>query len=257
MIQNIVLIGSGNLATQLGMALAMNGFNIRQVYSKTLNNASALADKLNAYHTDQLNEIQTKCDLYIIAVSDSALESVITDLPNLQGIVVHTAGSMASNILNRFDQYGTLYPFQTFSKDKEVDFNEIPCLLEGSDATIEAELIVAAKRISKQAIACNSEQRKKIHLAAVFACNFSNHLYKIAFDMLESNNINPDVIKPLISETAQKIHSLSPSESQTGPAIRRDDNIINMHKEILEGLDGSNELKSIYSMLTDRIYNGK
>ncbi|WP_282037434.1 Rossmann-like and DUF2520 domain-containing protein [Saccharicrinis aurantiacus] len=254
MIQNVVLIGSGNLATQLGMGLAMSGFNIRQVYSKSIKNASILADKLNAYHTDQLNEIQKKCDLYIIAVSDSALESVIADLPNLQGIVVHTSGSMASSILNRFDKFGTFYPFQTFSKDKAVDFNQVPCLIEGKDQTIEIELMTAAKKISKQVISCDSEQRKQIHLAAVFACNFSNHLYKIAFDLLESNNINPDVIKPLINETAHKIQSLSPIEAQTGPAMRKDDNIINMQKDML---NYSEELKSIYSLFTDRIYNQK
>ncbi len=250
MIRNIVLIGAGNLATQFGYSLAKKGFNIRQVYSYTIENAETLAEKLNAYYTDNLEEIQLDADLYIVAVKDAVLAETIEKLPKVKGIVTHTAGSHHLDMLLKFDNYGIIYPFQTFSKDKEVDFSTIPILVEANNEQTENDLHDFGHKVSKTVMTCDSDQRKQIHLAAVFACNFSNHMYAIADEILKQHNISFDVIKPLILETASKIDVLSPLESQTGPAIRGDQNIIDNH---LKMLSGQSDLAQIYKTLSNRI----
>ncbi len=250
MIQNIIMIGSGNMATQLGNALAKKGFNIRQVYSYTLENAEKLADQLNAYATNNLADIQTSADLYIIAVKDAVLHQVIEHLPQVKGIVTHTAGSMSMDLLLRFDKHGIIYPFQTFTKEREVDFSVIPILLETSDEEVYNDLKVFAKKISQTVIACDSNQRRQIHLAAVFACNFANHMYAIADGILQKNNISFDVIKPLIKETAEKVQEVAAENAQTGPAIRGDQNVIDKHLKLLSD---DAELSALYRKLTNRI----
>ncbi len=250
MIRNIVLIGSGKLATQLGMGLAKKGFNIRQVYSKTEENAEVLAEQLNAYFTDDLSQIQLDADLYIVAVKDDVLKQVIEGMPKVKGIVVHTAGSMSMDMLIRFNQYGIYYPFQTFSKEREVDFSNIPILIESNTAETQEALEFFGKKLSNTVLKCDSDQRKKIHLAAVFACNFSNHMYAIAHEILNDGEISFDVIKPLIMETALKTQELSPVKAQTGPAVRKDQNVINKHLKLL---DGQKDLTLIYKELTNSI----
>lgn len=250
MIQNIVLIGSGKLATQLGKYLAKKGFNIRQVYSKTFENAELLADQLNAYSTNNLKEVQEGADLYVIAVSDSALLSVIDEMPAVKGIVVHTAGSLSLDMLVKFDKYGIFYPYQTFSKEREVDFGSVPILLEASSEDIYTELAQFCTKISKTVTPSDSNQRQQVHLAAVFACNFSNHMYAIAESILKNNNISFDVIKPLIKETAEKIELLSPVAAQTGPAVRGDENVIEKHLKLLAD---DSELSELYKKLSKRI----
>jgi predicted short-subunit dehydrogenase-like oxidoreductase (DUF2520 family) len=244
------MIGSGNMATQLGNALAKKGFNIRQVYSYTLENAEKLADQLNAYATNNLADIQTSADLYIIAVKDAVLHQVIEHLPQVKGIVTHTAGSMSMDLLLRFDKHGIIYPFQTFTKEREVDFSVIPILLETSEEEVYNDLKVFAKKISQTVIACDSNQRRQIHLAAVFACNFANHMYAIADGILQKNNISFDVIKPLIKETAEKVQEVAAENAQTGPAIRGDQNVIDKHLKLLSD---DAELSALYRKLTNRI----
>jgi predicted short-subunit dehydrogenase-like oxidoreductase (DUF2520 family) len=250
MIQNIVLIGAGKLATQLGSNLVKRGFNIRQVYSRTLSNAELLANKLDAYFTDKLSDIQQDADLYIVSVADSVLKDVALRMPQMNGIVVHTAGSLGLDLLQRFDKHGIFYPFQTFSKDREVDFSTIPILLEGNCKAVTDELNSIAGQLSSTVMLCDSNQRQQIHLAAVFACNFSNHLYAIAEEILLQNNIDFDVIKPLIKETANKLDLLSPKQAQTGPAIRGDANVINKHLKMLEN---NLELHALYQTMSKRI----
>jgi len=254
MIRNIVLIGAGNLATHLGIALVKKGLNIRQVYSKNIENAQVLADKFDAYAVDDLKEIRNGSDLYIIAVSDSVVPQVVAGLPDLEGIVVHTAGSLGVELLNRFKASGILYPFQTFSKDRAVDFGMIPILIESNSPEIEKSLLQLGKAISNTVLTCNSAQRGKIHLAAVFACNFTNHMYAIANKILNDDGIGFEVMLPLIKETANKIEILSPKQAQTGPAVREDFNVINKHLSLLAD-DG--ELQYLYKILTERIIKTK
>lgn len=249
MIRNIVMIGSGNVATQLGLTLVKKGFNIRQVYSYTLANADVLAQRLNAYSTCEFSEVQTSADLYIVAVSDSVLLDVIEQLPKVKGTVVHTAGSMSMDLLIKFDRHGVFYPFQTFTKERDVDFNGVPILLEANNQEVYAELQYFAKQISPIVTGSDSAQRQQIHLAAVFACNFTNHMYAIAHEILKKNNISFDVLKPLIMETALKTETLIPLKAQTGPAVRGDKNVISKHLALLD----DDELNVLYSKLSRRI----
>lgn len=250
MIRNIVIIGSGNLATQLGLALVKKGLNIRQVYSRDIANAEVLAHRLNAYSTSEFTEVQTTADLYIVAVTDAALPSVLERLPQVKGIVVHTAGSMGMDLLTKFTQHGIFYPFQSFTKERDVDFSRLPILLEGSSKEVYADLQQFAKQISSTIIPCDSEQRQQIHLAAVFASNFTNHMYAIAHNILKEHNISFDVLRPLIMETAMKTEALSPVKAQAGPAVRGDKNVIDKH---LAMLDKNEELVALYSKLSERI----
>ncbi len=250
MIKNIVLIGAGNLATQIGINMVKKGLNIRQVYSYNIENAEILANSLNAYATNNLEEIQKGADLYIIAVKDDVLLSVIEQLPTQEGIVVHTAGSLSMDMLIKFNKYGIIYPFQTFSKDREVDFNNIPILIEANDEQVKQTLEQFSGVISKTVISCDSEQRRKIHLAAVFACNFTNHMYSIANQLLQESNISFEVMKPLILETAHKMEDLTPRDAQTGPAVRGDKNIMSKH---LKMLDNNRELADLYKLVSSEI----
>lgn len=250
MIRNVVVIGSGNVATQLGLTLVKKGFNIRQVYSQNLAHAEVLAQQLNAYSTCDFSEVQTNADLYIIAVSDAVLLSVIEQMPKVNGTVVHTAGSMSMDMLIKFNRYGVFYPFQTFTKEREVDFGVVPILLEANNQEVYFDLQYLAKQISSIVMGSDSVQRQQIHLAAVFACNFTNHMYAIAYEILKKNNINFDVLKPLIIETALKTETHFPLKAQTGPAVRGDKNVINKHLALL---DDDDELKVLYSKLSDRI----
>ncbi len=250
MINNVVLIGAGNVATHLGNALCKKGINIRQVYSYTTENAELLADKLDAYAIDDLAQIQDGADLYIIAVKDAHLKNVIENMPVVKGIVVHTAGSMSMDRLIRFNKYGIFYPFQTFSKDIDIDFTNIPFLIEASDKDVEVDLKKLASMVSETVLVCDSEQRKTIHLAAVFACNFTNHLYSIADSLLSHSEISFDVIKPLLKETANKVMHSKPKLVQTGPAVRGDYNIIETHEKMLKS---DYELQKLYQIFTKRI----
>ncbi len=256
MIKTINIIGSGNLATQLALTLHKHNFTIKQIYSRNKINAEILAEKINAKATDSLTKLYPNVDLIIISVTDNALQDVINKMPNTNAIVVHTSGSVNMNILNRFENYGVFYPFQTFSKQHNVDFNSIPILLETKNPNVNTELLKLSKTISNNVTNCNSEQRGAIHLAAVFACNFTNYMYSVAHDLLTSKNIDFNILKPLIKETTSKIltnNSNHPKEIQTGPAVREDYKIINKHINSLE----DNNYKNIYKLLTEGIIKMK
>lgn len=198
--------------------------------------------------TNDISTIQ-EADLYIISVTDSSISEVSENLPFNNKLVVHTSGTTSMDILDNKNRKGVFYPLQTFTKGKEVDFKEIPICLEAQDHEDYILLEKVAKSISKKAIKISSEQRKAIHVSAVFVCNFVNHLYQIGNEICLQNNIPFEILHPLIEETADKIKSLSPIEAQTGPAKRNDTETINTHLNFL-----SNESqKEIYKLLTKSI----
>lgn len=247
----IVIIGAGNVATQLGLALKKSKHSIVQVYSKRKSSASKLAHSLNCDFTNSPEKIDTTADIYIIAVNDDSIIEVAKLLRLKDKIVVHTSGSVEMNILKPMSKnIGVFYPLQTFSKNKTVDFNVIPVCLEANNNATFKILQILAKSISSNVQKINSEQRKTIHLAAVFACNFSNHLYTIASSILGSANISFDVLKPLIEETAKKIKNTTPVEAQTGPAVRNDIKTINNH---LKMLSGNKEYHQLYKLISKSI----
>jgi Uncharacterized conserved protein len=248
---DIIFIGAGNLATRLAKEIHRLKINIRQIYSRTKENAKLLADSIGCQYTDNISEIIPGADCYIFSVKDSALQELISNMPPNNGLWLHTSGSISMSIFKGYtERYGVFYPLQTFSKSREVNFDNIPIILE-SNTDKDAETIEQlAKIISKDVRFLSSEQRKQVHIAAVFACNFTNHLYHLASNLLKEKGISPDIILPLIDETAAKTHCMTPGEAQTGPAIRYDENVINKHLDAIEDPD----VATIYRLLSHSIH---
>jgi predicted short-subunit dehydrogenase-like oxidoreductase (DUF2520 family) len=253
MIQNIVLIGAGNLATQLAQVLIEKGLSIKQVYSRTIESAKALAEKVKASYTNDLANLFPDADLYIITVNDSAIQEVLESLKlNEDRLIVHTAGSIPMNILEGFTgNYGVFYPLQTFSKSRKVNFSEIPICIEANHPSNLMKLEEMGKKLSNSVNQINSDERKTLHLAAVFTNNFVNHFYSIGAEILQEKKLNFDLLKPLIHETAEKVQTLRPVEAQTGPAKRNDQSVINAQLKMLQDRP---ELQKIYSFVTDSIF---
>ncbi len=247
---NIVLLGSGNVATHLGLAFSDAGHSILQVWSRDIGNATLLADRIGARAIDQLDELTNEADMYIISVLDDAIPSLVGQLKHLSATIVHTSGSTNMQVLAGFPNYGVLYPLQTFSKLAAIDLSKTPFLLEASNAEALSKLKILASSVSTDIQYCTSEQRIKLHIAAVFSCNFSNYLYTIAQELLSDNNLDFSLIRPLILQTAEKVMDNLPSEVQTGPAVRRDQLTLDRHREQL--VDHPEWLR-IYNLLSEDI----
>lgn len=229
----IALIGRGRVATHMGKALLKTGHKVVSVNSRTL------------------AELPQDADVYIIAVKDSALQEVISKVTKgREGqLFLHTAGSMPLSVFEGYsDNAGVLYPMQTFSMDREVDFREIPLFIEGADPRIRA----VAESLSAHVYELSTADRKYLHLAAVFACNFANHCYTLAADVLQKKGLPFDVMLPLVDETARKVHELHPTEAQTGPAVRGDQNVMQAQAALLDG-----KAKEIYELLSQSIQEHK
>lgn len=251
---NIVFIGAGNLATSLAKEMFRRKLHISQVYSRTEESASLLANQLNCPWTTSTDEINPDADWYIFSVKDDVLAELISRLKPNKGLWLHTAGSMPATVFEGFaKRYGVIYPLQTFSKQRSVDFSDIPFILEANNAADLALLKSTSELLTRNVRILNSEERKQIHLAAVFACNFANHMWSLAWKLLEEKQISPEILIPLIAETAGKIQDLSPAQAQTGPAVRYDRNVIDKHIDMLEQED----MKTIYRLLSQSIYKTK
>ncbi|WKL49186.1 DUF2520 domain-containing protein [Flavobacterium pectinovorum] len=245
----ITLIGSGNVAQHLIKAFAKSELvEIAQVFSRKKETLASLIefDKI----VDDFQDLK-EADLYIIAVTDNAISEVSAQLPFNNQLVVHTSGTASIDTLDAKNRKGVFYPLQTFSKNKDVDFSVIPICLEAENTFDFRVLDTVAKSISKAVFPINSEQRKALHVAAVFVNNFTNHLYQIGQEICEENKVPFEILKPLIQETADKINTLNPTEAQTGPAKRNDSTTIEAH---LEYLTNENQ-KNIYKILTQSIQN--
>jgi len=249
----IVMLGAGNVATHLSKSLQQNGFSIAQVFSRSTDAAKQLSDQLKVGFTSSYDEIYKGADIYIYALKDSALESIISEINQPDAVHVHTAGSVSINVFGaKAKKYGVIYPLQTFSKTKELNFREIPLFIEGNDMSTTRFLVEIAHQLSDHCYILDSVQRKKIHLSAVFACNFTNLMYSMANELIEDANLPFDILKPLITETADKVMHLSPDLAQTGPAVRYDTNIISEHIKMLHDRP---ELLKVYKDLSDLIYH--
>lgn len=247
----IVFIGAGNLATNLAVALTEKGFYIYQIYSRTIESAKMLADKIGSNFTNIINDIDNDADLYIFSVKDSVLEDLIAQIAPNKGIWIHTAGSISVDIFKKYNsRHGVVYPFQTFSKNRKVELKDVPFFIEADSDNTYRFLNNIFSTISDKVLELSSEKRKYIHLTGVFACNFVNHMYHISSDILKAEGIPFDVLLPLINETASKIHSLSPEAAQTGPAIRFDKNIMDKHLALMTNRNHQN----IYKLISQNIY---
>jgi predicted short-subunit dehydrogenase-like oxidoreductase (DUF2520 family) len=249
---NFCFIGAGNLATQLSKALWHKGFNISQVYSRTEKSAKELADIFSVKYVTSVNEIDKNAEIYFVAINDTAVEEVLSKINFNNKLVVHCSGSLPLSALEKYSKnIGVFYPLQTFSKSRDVDFNEIPVFIESNSLQNQEKLLHIANSISKSVSVINSEKRKMLHISAVFACNFVNHFYTIAVEILKSKEISFEVLKPLIIETAKKVQEMDPEKAQTGPAVRFDENIINAH---LTELNSFSDYQQLYALVTKSIF---
>ena len=247
--KNVVIIGAGNVATHLSIAIRNADYNIIQVYSRQIDNAVLLASLLGVEATDNLEEIDRSADIYLIAVSDSAIEKVVAQLPGLKGVVAHTSGSMDMDLLEKFDNYGVFYPFQTFTKEKQLRVSEVPLLLEAATERLKRSSELAGD-ISNKVQLSNARMRKALHISAVFACNFVNHMYALAGELLEKEGLSFTLLEPLIRETTQKALTMSARDAQTGPARRKDRVVMNRH---IETLNDKSFHREIYTLVSESI----
>jgi predicted short-subunit dehydrogenase-like oxidoreductase (DUF2520 family) len=254
--EKIVLVGAGNMATQLALALSNKGCEILQVYSRTIDSARLLAGRIGecTLYTNSIAEIVTDADLYIFSLSDSALPDVINQMQPNGALWVHTAGSMPMDVFaDKCARYGVLYPMQTVNKDRVVDWSDVPIFVEASNEDDTQYLVQLSQRLSNNVSRSNSQQRQSLHLAAVFACNFSNHMYAIAERLLNEQGLDFDVMKYLIRETEHKAESISPIDGQTGPAVRNDINVMDKHLALL----GDSPEGELYRLISKNIMQYK
>ena len=242
------------MATQLGLALKKAKHPILQVFSKRKASAAKLAKTLGCTSSITPSQLNQDADVYIIAVNDDSINAVVKKLRLNNKTIVHTSGSVGMDALKKASKNsGVFYPIQTFSTDRKANFNTIPICIEASNPATLKTLKTIAKSISKNVQEVNSKQREAIHLAAVFACNFSNQLYSIAEEILKDNQLSLDLIKPLILETAEKIKTHSPTSMQTGPAIRGDKKTMGKQLSRLS----NKEQKKLYALMSKSIANSK
>lgn len=252
--QKVAFIGSGNLAWHLAPALDNVGYPVREVYSHNPKHAAALIGRLYEAHVNiSLDFSASSSKIFIISVSDDALEDVVQKLilPD-DAIVVHTSGSQPLSILDDAgsQNMGVFYPLQTFSKTKKVDFKTTPIFVESESSDVEKVLTKMAKALSGKVKRISSEERKALHVAAVFASNFTNHMLTLAKKVADENDLDFDLLKPLIAETLNKSLEIGPEKAQTGPAVRGDFEVLERHMEFLKE---NAELAEIYKIISQHI----
>jgi len=228
-----VLIGNGNVASHLGLALEQADHRVVRLGGR-----------------NRTVPIPRDADLYVIAVTDSAIASVAAEIGDVPGLVVHTAGSVPMSVLPQHRK-GVLYPLQTFTKGRPVDMRSVPLFVESEGG--EELLLHVASQLSDTVIPMDSERRRYLHLAAVFCNNFTNHMYRITEELLSQHDIPFEVMLPIIDETARKVHSLTPAQAQTGPAVRWNQSVMEAQQNLLERED----LRQLYQIISKSIHHDK
>ena len=244
------MIGSGNVATSLAHGLAAR-CEVAQVYSRTLAHAQALADAVGCPATSDLGDLVRDADVYIVAVKDDAIAEVLAAVPDNGALWVHTSGSKPVSLFEGFrTRYGVLWPMQSFSREVVTSLDEVHFFAEASDEAALLDVMSLGRLLSHHVVAADSQQRRWLHVASVFSCNFANHLWTLADELLEAQGLPFDALKPLIRTTVEKLDRLTPAQSQTGPAVRHDEQVIESHMAMLDG-----DKKDIYRLLTQSIMN--
>lgn len=245
------MVGAGNVASHIAPALSFSGAGeVVQVYSRRLESASALAGMIpGASATDSLADIDADADIYLLSVADDAIAPIVEALPKTNALVLHTSGSVGMEVLApASERHGVFYPLQTFSKGVKLDVAKVPLFIEGSTVEVEDEIRSFASRLFETVYNADSMTRKKMHISAVFACNFTNYLWTVASELLAKDNLPFDVLRPLLEETLRKAMVNSPAKSQTGPAVRGDRRIVDAHLAMLDGRE-----KEVYGLLSECI----
>lgn len=253
MIKTCVVIGSGNVATHLAVALAPH-LEIRQVFSRDISHARQLAQRISpkCAAIDDVADVWHDADLYIMSVTDDSIRPLLQSIRDCDsGIWVHTSGSVDIDVFEGLRKhYGVFYPLQTFSKNKPVDMRKVPMFIESVDETVAEELTTLASEISDKVSMLSSEGRRRLHIAAVFACNFVNYMWTVADRQLHLCGTDIHALDPLLRETMEKIATLPPIEAQTGPARRGDTHVMERHIGMLEADDAQ-----LYELISRQIYN--
>lgn len=251
--KSVVIIGSGNVAEAFARALPECGFEVRQIFARNAERGAVVATLANCNHTSNPEQI-TSADLYITAVSDSAITPLLESLPLPEdAVVAHTAGSQPLDAIpSRFEHRAVIYPLQTFTAGRRVDFGEVPLFVEAADKGLLSEIKSFASQLSRTVIEADSHMRSQAHLAGVFVCNFVNHLYSMGEGLVQSAGVPFTILLPLIVETARKaVESGNPSAMQTGPAKRNDRTTLERH---LRMLADEPQLQEIYEKLSQSIW---
>lgn len=249
----LVFVGAGRLATQFAKALHRQGHVIKAVYSRTASSAELLAAQVDASPTTSIDALPLHADAFILAVKDAVLPALIAQLAEerRQCPMFHTAGSVPMSVFGSLPYHGVIYPMQTFSKERDVDFTHLPIFIEGNvDYTLHLAQRLALS-VSDRVVSADSNERRYLHLAAVFACNFSNHCYALAAEILARHGMAFDVMLPLIEETAHKVQTMHPRDAQTGPAVRFDENVIQAQRQLLADQP---HLQELYMQLSESIH---
>lgn len=250
----IVVIGTGNVANVLGNKFRNAGHEILQVFGRNKISAIELTNELNAGYCNDWKDINKNAELYLIAISDNGIADVVEKLNGVNGMIVHTAGSVTKEILNRSGStYGVLYPLQTLRKEK-LDYEQLPLLIDANNSDTIKRLEQFARTISTDVHIANDDERLKLHTAAVIASNFTNCLYDLVFDFCQKESISFDLLLPIIRETATRLNIYSPENVQTGPAIRGDLATIDKHLALLSDYPS---LKEVYILMTKIIQHRK
>lgn len=246
---NITIIGTGNVATIVGHKLLRASHKIVEVYGRSNEKTTQLAKELKAAPRYDWNDISKNSDLYIIAISDNALYELPDDFRR-ESLVVHTAGSVSKDVLKKISpRYGVFYPLQSLKKNSDADI-EIPILVDANSNADISVLIELGTTISEEVAIANDHKRLHLHVGAVIVNNFTNHLFTLADDYCKHQDINFDLLLPLIRETVSRLDGNSPATMQTGPAIRRDVTTIEKHLKLLQH---EPQLKKLYQVFSDEI----
>lgn len=245
-----VVLGAGNVAWSLAPALAAAGLDVVQVWGRNAEKASALASTIDGCNAvSNPEDIIKDADLYVMAVHDDAIAPLAATLGRREGIWVHTSGSVDADALSPItDTFGVLYPLQTFSYGRHTSLSDVPVYVEGSDSATGLQIESIARAISSDVRLSDSARRRRVHAAAVFACNFANHLWDTADNLLRQSGDDLSVLYPLLRETTEKALSMPPHDAQTGPARRGDTRVMQAHLSAL-----SREDSEVYKLLSNRI----
>jgi predicted short-subunit dehydrogenase-like oxidoreductase (DUF2520 family) len=251
MIFRIVILGAGRLARHLALTLIKSDCVITAVWNRSPESGIALAKQVHSPFISDISNIPTNADLYLCAVSDSAIAGVAAQIPLHNRLIVHTSGSVSMNVLQpTSDEIGVFYPLQTFSCESEIDFSTVPICIEASSEKSMEILRNIGQSLSNTVIPVNSDDRRILHLGAVMVSNFTNFLYTLADDLIQRNHLPPGILNPLILQTAKNAILGDPRRFQTGPAVRNDTEVIRNH---LKMLAQDPEIREIYQLITEKI----
>ncbi len=249
----ILLAGAGNMAWHLGPALQQAGYQVVQVYNRTLESAEKLGTMMGIPYTNSIAELSQDADMVLLSVSDEAIAPILENIQGQYTYMVHSSGSIPAAVFEgKAEHYGVFYPLMTFTVYRPLDFSSIPMYLESSSPGIQKVIEGMATSLSDRVYHIPFEKRKKLHLAAVIATNFSNHMYHLAGEYLAGEGLDFEMLKPVIRETAAKVMEMDPASAQTGPASRNDSAVVRVHIDLLKDHP---ELQKIYTFVSDSITN--